>query len=603
MVTTLALVWMLQWPLDYRLLEVEDARGSPEPLVEALADPDTARQTIRALGRFERPELARHVLPFLEADEADLRIEAANALAQMNTTESLVPYLAEERDPEVRAALYEALGRLEEGAEALLLPGFAETPPARRGAVKGLENLLRTRDQTPSPRAIEALREAAAGSSDPHTVELALLALLRAGDRHGPTLAKALEKDEPGVRRLAVQGLDAGHDDLSPRVRYEALRSSPSCARAEAALDDASGHVAILAVDLLGDGCSAEKLEEVVTDKDGWRRPAHALVSLAQVAPASARPHLERFRSHPVFQARVYAARAAKLLEADETLEILRRDDHPNVVAEALVTPEQALDALDSDHYGLLVGALNLLEETELPSSATPRLLATLERLSAERKHTSRDPRRMLLELLRKLGSEELGAELDYLLSDFDPFIAALAAEIVSEVASRSVAAKTTRFAPEPLPEKSFIEALHGARARIEMKEAGTFVIELLPEVAPLTVARFARLADGGYYDGLTFHRVVPGFVIQGGSPGANEFVGTPGYLRDEVSTLSHLRGTLGISTRGRDTGDSQIFVNLEDNFRLDHNYTVFGRVVEGMEAVDRVLEGDVMEKAEILRD
>jgi cyclophilin family peptidyl-prolyl cis-trans isomerase len=78
--------------------------------------------------------------------------------------------------------------------------------------------------------------------------------------------------------------------------------------------------------------------------------------------------------------------------------------------------------------------------------------------------------------------------------------------------------------------------------------------------------------------------------------------VGAADYLRDELGLLSHRRGTLGISTRGRDTGDAQIFVNLVDNFRLDHNYTVFARVSEGMEVVDRIQEGEVMESVEILR-
>ena len=134
------------------------------------------------------------------------------------------------------------------------------------------------------------------------------------------------------------------------------------------------------------------------------------------------------------------------------------------------------------------------------------------------------------------------------------------------------------------------------------MKEAGSFTVELLPEAAPLTAARFVQLAESGYYRGLTFHRIVPNFVIQGGSPGANEYMGTPGYIRDEVSALSHERGTLGISTRGRDTGDSQIFVNLVDNFRLDHNYTVFARVIAGMENVDSIQEGDVIEEIRVER-
>ena len=88
--------------------------------------------------------------------------------------------------------------------------------------------------------------------------------------------------------------------------------------------------------------------------------------------------------------------------------------------------------------------------------------------------------------------------------------------------------------------------------------------------------------------------------MIQGGSPGANEYAGDAAFMRDEVGR-SHTRGTVGISTRGRDTGDAQIFVNLLDNPRLDHEFTVFAEVTSGMETVDGVLEGDVIERIEIL--
>ena len=84
----------------------------------------------------------------------------------------------------------------------------------------------------------------------------------------------------------------------------------------------------------------------------------------------------------------------------------------------------------------------------------------------------------------------------------------------------------------------------------------------------------------------------MPNFVIQGGSPGANEYAGASRYMRDEVSTVPHLQGYVGISTRGRDTGDAQIFINLVDSPRLDHEYTVFAKVVRGFDVVQRVLEG-----------
>jgi cyclophilin family peptidyl-prolyl cis-trans isomerase len=95
---------------------------------------------------------------------------------------------------------------------------------------------------------------------------------------------------------------------------------------------------------------------------------------------------------------------------------------------------------------------------------------------------------------------------------------------------------------------------------------------------------------------------VVPNFVIQGGSPGANEYMGDGPFMRDEVGLLSHRRGTVGISTRGRDTGDAQIFVNLVDLPRLDHTYTVFAEVIEGMDVVDAILEGDVIERVEVVK-
>jgi cyclophilin family peptidyl-prolyl cis-trans isomerase len=125
--------------------------------------------------------------------------------------------------------------------------------------------------------------------------------------------------------------------------------------------------------------------------------------------------------------------------------------------------------------------------------------------------------------------------------------------------------------------------------------------MRLFPEDAPATAARFVHLARQGYYNGLSFWRVVPGFVLQGGSPGSNEYWGDGPFMRDELGLRSHLRGTIGLSTRGRNTGDAQIFVNLLDNPRLDHEYTVFGEITSGMEVADGILEGDIIERVDVL--
>jgi cyclophilin family peptidyl-prolyl cis-trans isomerase len=128
-----------------------------------------------------------------------------------------------------------------------------------------------------------------------------------------------------------------------------------------------------------------------------------------------------------------------------------------------------------------------------------------------------------------------------------------------------------------------------------ENSGGGSFDLDLDADQASMTVARVIGLIRTRYYDGLTFHRVVPNFVIQGGSPGMNEYVGDGPFMRDELGLAHHARGTVGISTRGRDTGDAQWFVNLVDNYRLDHDYTVFATIVRGMDVVDRILEGDAI--------
>src|SRR5439155_25917882 len=103
------------------------------------------------------------------------------------------------------------------------------------------------------------------------------------------------------------------------------------------------------------------------------------------------------------------------------------------------------------------------------------------------------------------------------------------------------------------------LRRLAGARARVTIRDVGVFELVLFTMEAPATVLRFARLAESGYYNGLTFHRVVPNFVIQVGSPGANEYIGDAMFMRDELVRWPLVRGAGGISTRRRDTVDPQL--------------------------------------------
>lgn len=613
----LLLPFAVQDPLAHAVRVTEHARQDTAGLFQrALASPDAALQrlAVRAVGRLEQPELAPLVVPLLRAADAGVRREAANALAQVKVVDALAPRLAAEPDALVRGALYESIGRAAPAAaatEALLARGLADaTPAAREGAARGLEAYLRRHVRTtpPAPATVTTLRTALRQHPEATLRQLVLLSLTMAGDRDSATLAVALRDRDPQVRRLAVAASRQWIDDPHPMVRWQALRVAGNCERAVAALGDSSEHVALLAVDLLGDRrCAPAPLLLVADGGRSWRLRAHAIVALAKAAPDSARPRARQLAQSPLWQARAWAATAARLLADSVTLAALARDTQPNVAEAAIVTAGDAIRALAQrrtpEHAGLLLAAATRLEGApELPS-ALPALLDALARLTDARQATLRDPRIAILARLRELRDTAAVAPLRPLLADLDPAVAALAATVIGEATGTRVEPATRRYEPAPFPDAATLRALTGSTARIHLRDLGVVTVALLPDEAPATVATFVALAESGRFDGLTFHRIVPNFVIQGASPGANEYDGlTREFLRDEVGLARHARGTLGISTRGRDTGDGQLFVNLVDNFRLDHDYTVFARVTDGMALIDRVQEGDVIERIEVVR-
>ncbi|WP_027964507.1 peptidylprolyl isomerase [Halalkalibacillus halophilus] len=139
-------------------------------------------------------------------------------------------------------------------------------------------------------------------------------------------------------------------------------------------------------------------------------------------------------------------------------------------------------------------------------------------------------------------------------------------------------------------------------QATIAFENGEKLEIELFEEAAPKTVANFTKLANENFYDGLTFHRVIPGFVIQGGCPNGIGN-GGPGYTipcETEGNPHKHQRGTLSMAHAGKDTGGSQFFVCHDAQPHLDGRHTVFGQVTEGLDVIDRVRQGDVMQKVTI---
>ncbi len=140
--------------------------------------------------------------------------------------------------------------------------------------------------------------------------------------------------------------------------------------------------------------------------------------------------------------------------------------------------------------------------------------------------------------------------------------------------------------------------------AVITLESGHEIGMEFYPRDAPKTVENFVTLAKKGYYDGLTFHRVVPDFVVQGGDPKGNG-TGGPGYtIKAEFNGQKHVRGTVAMArSQDADSAGSQFYICYGATPHLDGNYTVFGKVVRGMEHVDRIKQGDRMKTVSIVEE
>ncbi|MES3032650.1 MAG: peptidylprolyl isomerase [Gemmatimonadota bacterium] len=608
-------VLVAQVPVDRAVLEAEHARASGVPaLVRAATgrDPRAQRLAARALGRLEDSSHRATLIPLLSARDAGVRRAAAGALAQLRAAHDYDAALRTERDPTVRAALYEALGRAKDGgaeAEATLVRGLREPAIAvRAGAARGMESLLRLGGESRKlqPATLAALEAAFIANTDGSIRQLVLLTLNRA--RHStPALVAAATADRrPEVRRLvARQAAATLARDPSPMVRYEALRFAATCQDVTPFLADADEHVSLGAIEAIGrrPGCDATQLAPLVRGGRTWRMRALALV-WANMDSSERRRVIRELATDSTWQVRVAVATAARLAKDSATVATLLRDPNPNVIIAAMTSPDDAIRNLRSEHAGLALASANLLANQKVDlKPQLQRVVSAYQRLAGDGSMTMRDPRVAILKLIGSVSDTGTNALLREALSDRDPAIAAEAARILSARTGATVAPVTTALPIPPIPPASYIRGLAGATARIRMKGLGTMTMTLLTDEAPVTVGVFAQLAESGQYDGLTFHRIVPNFVIQGGSPGADEYDGrTREFMRDELGFARNARGTIGISTRGRDTGDGQIYFNLVDNFRLDRDYTVLATMRTGLAIMDRIQEGAVIERIEIVR-
>ncbi|MEK7402099.1 MAG: peptidylprolyl isomerase [Gemmatimonadota bacterium] len=403
--------------------------------------------------------------------------------------------------------------------------------------------------------------------------------LSRAGATGARAAVAPTQWPEPAWR-LRFRGLTANRDDCQAlraavsdsawpvRLRAAALARA-SCASDDSLARSFTGWVAALPSN------TATRSAGAVS----WHGAAHGIVALARMRPAEARSRLGGLATHGQWQVRMYAARAAGVLSDTAMLRALARDRDDNVKEAAIEALSRITGHTDDSIY---LAALS--------SSGAPAVRAAAIAL----KGSTRTDVRVAADVMFDRWAMRANA------SERDARVALI------EAAGRPVTSDRPPPTRVELPPQAVALALGAdVRLRVTMSDAsggGSYVVRLRGDVAPMMAARVLALATSGYYNSGNWHRVEHDFVIQGAGPGTNEYVGYKDYLRDELGTVPHARGTVGMSTRAHDTGDAQWFINLKDNLRLGRDYTVFAEVIEGIDVVDAVLEGDVIARIEVVR-
>jgi cyclophilin family peptidyl-prolyl cis-trans isomerase/drug/metabolite transporter (DMT)-like permease/HEAT repeat protein len=617
-----------------------------------LQRPEIGRRLLAALDDplpSVRAEAANALAQSMSRARSDSTTRDTTELTVGQAAAALAQALSREKDSRVVDALGESLGRIPfpDSAPARVAEDAIRTRLASQstpGLVHGLYTLARARRATGNlvSSSLIQLRHAAVGSPDTAVRRLSLLTLAAADGLDSATATRAARDPDEEVRRTMLRGtgtLSPAHraalvrralTDPSRIVRIQAIiaarlgAGTPDCSPILAGTNDRDPYVALTAIDSLGGGCAepkaaVERLRRLATETvaDGpadhrWQASAHTLLALARLDRTAAFELLPRFARSERWELRQYAARAAGMVGDQQVLLRLSRDTDRNVQEAAIVglaasvsheADSVYLRALRSSGHQVVLAAATALKGSAHPR-APAELLEAFDSLSAPRSENARDPRMALLERIGELAPPSAAPRLQAYLADYDTTVAASVATILGKWTRKPAVAHPVPLSirPEPLAQVFLRREPHLLVTMAPSSGGGSFTLQLFADEAPATVARVLRLVAEGFYNDKVFQRVEPNFVIQGGGPDANEYVGDSRFMRDELGLRTHARGTLGISSRGRDTGDGQWFINLVGNPLLDHEYTIFGRIVSGQEVAERILEGDRIARVDVVQ-
>jgi HEAT repeat protein/cyclophilin family peptidyl-prolyl cis-trans isomerase len=587
------------------------------------ANPLVRLRAVEAIGRIQDESDIRRLLPMLEDEDPRVVLETIFALGQIGSERSVAPLidLNKKASGEMLVRIAEALGKIggDKARELLIEQLHNFHSQVRRSAALALARLQ-------DPQGTNALL-IATRDNDAGVVWSAVYALRdSSSNRITSTILSLLQHEDPWVRAYTARTLSK---DKSKRVTRGIIK----------ALADKDWHVAAAAAAALGeigDKAAVQHLGQVANKHSSHHIRKAAVTALGKIGNKAGRDFIIQALLDKSTGVRIEALKAIAEISGDKSELFLQQgaeDGHRLVRAAALESfglagikkrigflIEEARKNPDAMMRAAAIRALSHFEPDQVGAILVEKLSdedwvvaaesavairecehkdAVQDMIKIYQQRTEREEGNIRLEILRTLEAfkaEDTRALKDELLDDNDGRIRTLAVEIFEELGMNSIEVQPDRFFYErtfdPVRKRSLSLPFGNKRAIIECSH-GKIEIELFGDDAIQTASNFIALAKDGFYDDLTFHRVIPNFVAQGGCPRGDGWGDAGYYIRSEFTQHTYNRGYIGIAHDGKDTGCSQFFFTHSPQRHLDGRYTIFARVTKGMDVVDKIDQGD----------
>jgi cyclophilin family peptidyl-prolyl cis-trans isomerase len=547
-------------------------------------DPSTILFGLTAALRSRPAGAGPAIAKFLTYPTPRVRADAANALARLRLkdgTEQLRKLLASDQDPIVRANAARVLGIAEDkqSFDALLTHVAQDNDSrVRVSAIRALASLKDVRAVAPLLARAQVLTQKPLASQPAELNEILEIAT---------TLGRLLAQKDDQTAITWLRKINESLNHTAPEIDLAFVRIAPATYLAE-----------------FGSGDEARKAVQR-TILLNWRAASGVAAGLGEIAalPESVTNKAE------------LAATAQSLLRAmldyrnsgltiNTLVAVHSEYEIPDVLrALAAFKPQDlasvAIGQLRESDVIIRGTAADLLGDLP-PSEEITRALAAAWPQAAN--DTLNDAALSILDTLGKQKSAAANSLIKEALKSGDQLIRRRAVSLLKANGAGDFSAQigTVQTRNTEAEYKRALARIGKTTRAVVTTSKGSFTIDLLPDVAPLTVDNFVQLAQRDYFRNITIHRVVPNFVIQDGDP-RGDGNGGPGYqIRCEINQVPYERAAVGMALSGKDTGGSQWFVTHSPQPHLDGGYTVFGRVVTGMDVVDRIVRGDVIQSITI---